>query len=263
MDRYIQIKRYWEKRADEYGTSPQATTKDYYMRQIEINCLSNSIKKYSKNKENFYIADIGCGNGYSTAELASKFPNFTFVGYDYSKTMINHAKRLLKKKALNNLNFSLLDIITDDLDQKFNIIYTDRCLINLPSWDLQKLAINKIYDSLLDDGMYLMIENFIEGHDNFNALRKQFRLAEIKIREHNLFFSKDKLNKYLNKLFKAIEFQNISSLYYIVSRIVYSKICSEIKEELNYLDIHHKLGSELPFLGDYGPICLYQLRKKI
>jgi ubiquinone/menaquinone biosynthesis C-methylase UbiE len=132
---------------------------------------------------------VGCGDGRTTARLALSLPNMVFSGFDYSSAMVENARSHLRTKGLSNVNFYQADICSE-LKGCFSLIYTTRCLINLPSWDLQKVAIDNIYKCLNIGGFYLMIENFIEGQDCFNQTRKNFGLPEIPIRSHN-FFSRE------------------------------------------------------------------------
>lgn len=259
---FDQVKKYWDNRSQKHGRSAQATTNDYYMREIEIRCLTSAISEFSKGKENFTVADIGCGNGYSTIKLAKKYPEVHFNGFDYSENMICFAKEIQEQEVIPNVAFYVLDITKDPIPGIYDFVFTDRCLINLPSYKLQLFAIKKIHNVLKNNGVFVLIENFIDGHNNFNKLRKKFGLKEINIREHNLFFDKNKLEPFLNTLFKSIEFINISSQYYIGSRIVYSKICADEKIEPDYFDVHHKMSSKLPFIGNYGPTGMYTLKGK-
>ena len=55
---------------------------------------------------------------------------------------------------------------------------------------------------------------------------------------------------------------NISSTYYLVSRIIYSKICAETGVQMDYFDDHHRYAAGLPFSGEFGPVRLICLRKK-
>ncbi len=257
---FEQTKAFWDQQAETYGTSAQATTNDFYMRQIEIRCLDELIGKLAG--EGATIADIGCGNGYSTMALAKKYNNHTFYGCDYSEGMIDSAKVTLANEGLNNTNFGVFDLTQDTLNDTYDIAYTMRCLINLPTWEAQKTAFDKIHSALSNGGHYIMIENFMDGQNNFNALRRQFGLSEINVRHHNLFFEKEAMLDYISDKFEVVEHHNISSQYYLVSRIVYSSICIENGESPDYHDIHHKLGSMLPFQGNNGPIQLYHLKKK-
>ena len=221
MMNFEEIKKYWEDRAAG-DSSAQSTTQDYYLREIECNVLYERIQKYSPDS----VADVGCGDGRTTTRLASKYPKVSFSGFDYSSFMVENARKQLSSAKLPNIRFNQLDICAG-LKDSFDLVYTTRCLINLPSWDLQKTAINNIHKSLTNDGVYLMVENFIEGQENFNQVRKNFGLTEIPIREHNFFFQRDRLLEYIKSRFEVEEEVNISSAYYLVSRVIYSKICSE------------------------------------
>jgi ubiquinone/menaquinone biosynthesis C-methylase UbiE len=256
---YEMVKEYWEKRAKENEFANNITTNDTYLREIEISCLKKNIAEHIK--AGFKIADIGCGDGYSTLEIAKESSHAIFMGYDYSKQMIQKAQEGLKKYDLKNVSFNVSDITSIKIDEKFDLIYTDRCLINIPSWELQKTSLKNIYNLLNDNGIYIMIENFIDGHNNFNNLRKIFGIKEIKIREHNLYFDKNEFLPFINLYFKILKEENISSLYYIVSRVIYSKICEINNEAPNYNDIHHNLAARLPSLGNYGPISMFVLKK--
>lgn len=256
MMNFEEIKKYWEDRAAE-DSSSQSTTKDYYLREIEFNALFERIQKYSPD----HVADVGCGDGRTTLRLASKFPNASFTGLDYSSFMVENARSILLSSELSNIEFDQLDIC-DGLKNSFNLIYTTRCLINLPTWDLQKVAINNIHKALTIGGVYLMVENFIEGQDNFNQVRRNFGLPEIPIREHNFFFQRQRLLDYIDSRFEVEEEINISSLYYLVSRVVYSKICAETGKQPDYFDDHHRFAAGLPLSGEFGPVRLICLKKR-
>jgi hypothetical protein len=107
-----------------------------------------------------------------------------------------------------------------------------------------------------------MIENFIEGQDNFNRVRASFGLPEISIREHNCLFNRNRLLDFVSNYFEVLEEGNISSTYYLVSRVIYSKICMEKNIAPDYFDVHHKYGAQLPFSGEYGPVRMIRMRKK-
>ena len=127
-------------------------------------------------------------------------------------------------------------------------------MINLADWESQKEAISNIGNSLKNGVVYLMIENFIEGQEMFNSLRATFGLPVIPIRDHNTFFAKRLLLEYMSQSFQVESDVNISSSYYLVSRIIYSSICQKDQMAPDYNDIHHELASKLPLLGEYGPV---------
>lgn len=254
---YQTTKEFWTQQAEKFGNDPEATTNDFYLREIEVRVISEIISNLKSDSAK--IADVGCGNGYSTKRHAKSFSQHSFIGYDYVPEMIENARL---GQSTDNIKFDVLDLVNDSITSSFDLIFTNRCLINLPTWEDQQTALEKIHASLSDGGTFAMVENFVEGQSNFNQLRREFGLSEIPIRHHNLFFNKKMLTDFIEDKFEIVRSVNISSQYYITSRIIYSKICQENGDSPDYRDIHHKLGSMLPFEGDCGPINLWELKKR-
>lgn len=243
------IKNYWNRRAGS-DQSQQSTTMDIWLRNIEANVLLESIKRFRPNS----VCDIGCGDGMTTIKAAQSNQSVIFFGFDYSENMIKNANKNKANNNVENVEFSVADATDSVGSQKFDFAYSTRCLINLGDWESQKKAINNIGNSLKDGGVYLMIENFAEGQELFNSLRATFGLPVIPIRDHNTFFAKRLLLEYMSRSFQVESDVNISSSYYLVSRIIYSSICQKDQLAPDYNDIHHELASKLPFLGEYGPV---------
>ncbi len=251
-----EIRNYWEGRAAGDSTA-QSTTQDVYLREIELRVLIEQIKRLNPKS----VADIGCGDGRTTIGVARQSLCSQFRGFDYSGAMVENARTNLANHGISNVVFERHDIL-DPLPGCFDLAYTTRCLINLPDWTLQRSALRNIHKSLIDGGYYLMIENFIEGHENFNRLRTQFSLPEIPVRNHNLFFNRSNLLSDIECLFSVEYDVNISSVYYMVSRVVYSKLCSDNGVEPSYFDEHHRYAANLPFVGEFGPVRMLVLKKK-
>ena len=252
-----QIRAYWDNRAL-IDSSAQSTTMDLWLRNIEAEFLVQSIEKYNPKS----ICDVGCGDGLTTLRCAEESPSRTFTGFDYSASMINNALKNLNTHGIKNTTFYTGDI-TEEIGAKgFDFIYSTRCLINLPDWIAQAKALMQIKKLLGSDGIYVMIENFIESHGMLNSLRADFDLPPIQVRDHNTFFERDKLMAQMTEDFNVLEDVNISSTYYMMSRVVYSAICKDKNITPDYNDIHHRLASRLPFSGEFGPVRAIVFKKK-
>lgn len=253
--KFDDIKSYWEDRAAN-DRSAQSTTQDFYLREIEFRVLAERIAQFQPHS----VADMGCGDGRTTLRLAEKFPAIKFHGFDYSDAMIANAKQNLDQQKTENVEFAVHDVCSP-LDSRFQLIYSTRCLINLPDASLQEQAFQNIHTTLEKGGLYLMIENFMEGHEKFNDVRRKFDLPEISVRDHNLFFRTNELLKMLAGIFEIQDDLNISSTYYLVSRVIYSKICADNGVAPDYFDDHHRYACALPLLGEYGPVRLLVLKR--
>jgi len=259
------IKDYWEKRGQDNLNSIQATTNDIYLRKLEVKTLIHSIKNLGL-KENSFIVDAGCGDGYSTIELAKSFPNFKFLGSDYSESMISNAKRNLSHYSpkLTNVSFKVGDVTNFNHicnESISDLIITDRCLINLTSFEQQKDTISQIANTLKKGGYYIAIENFVEGQDNLNLMRRSIDLPEIPIRWHNLFFKESDFKECAEKYFSQIEIHNFSSIYYLATRVIYSGMCKMQNVNPDYRHEIHKLAENLPWFGEFSPIKMVIMKK--
>lgn len=252
-----EIKAYWENRAAN-DSSAQSTTMDIWLRDIEAEFLSAAIKQYKPTN----VCDVGCGDGLTTISCAMNNPSTAFAGFDYSDSMISNAISNASRRQLLNISFDTGDI-TDGIGiQGLDLIYTTRCLINLTDLASQITALSHICEALLPGGIYVMIENFIEGQNLFNSARESFGLPAIPVREHNTFFSRDDLVAFMGQKFHILDEVNLSSSYYLMSRIIYSRICLSEGLTPDYNDIHHQLAAKLPFAGEYGPVRAIIFKKK-
>jgi len=79
------------------------------------------------------VADVGCGDGRTTARLARAFPSMSFSGFDYASSMVENAKGGIANWESANVRFDRLDIC-DGLEGVFDLVYTTRCLIRSGSY---------------------------------------------------------------------------------------------------------------------------------
>ncbi len=249
------IKEYWENRP--LLNPNTATTNDIYFRELEICTIIDTIKELNITKGK--ILDIGCGDGYSIIKMAKNFLDMDFTGIDYSNSMINNANKLLEsnpelKMRVKFINGDIMNIDEILNDHIYNIIISDRCLINLDSSEKQYYVLSKIPKCLTPNGCYIAIENFIDGHNNMNKARNSVNLPDIPIRWHNLYFKDDEFLNATKSFFKHIKFKNFASSYYFATRVIYSAMCKISGQEPDYYHDINKLAISLPYCGQFSPV---------
>ena len=250
------VKAYWEKQAQHHATSDLATAPDHAYRELEIRKIKENIANINDRGS---ILDVGCGNGFSTIELAKEFPTSMFIGIDYSESMIKAAQKAAKKAKVTNISFSVGDVLSisrhpELQHQKFDIVMTERCLINLANWEEQKLGILQMRKLLTPYGHLILVENTKDGLVKLNSLRKIVELEPIKEPWHNFYLPDQQLNDFFaqtgSKLLAPRYIENIGSNYYIISRVVYAKLAQMEGKEPSYDHPINKIAAMLPTFGN-------------
>jgi SAM-dependent methyltransferase len=260
------IKEYWNERAEQHLSDPSSTTNDIYLRELEIVTIIKTLKKLM-NSGHKRILDVGCGEGYSTFKIAQACDQFIFHGIDYSPKMVQVAKERLSKNPsmVNRLNFQVGDVLDLSKELKvfeYDIVISDRCLINLESKSDQRHAIHEIAKHVACNGYYIAIENFLEGHEEMNRARTEMGLDEIPVRWHNLYFTEKDFKEFSDQYFDLVEIIDFSSTYYLATRVIYTTLCKKSGEKIDYQHPIHKLAVDLPWTGKFSPIRMAVLKRK-
>jgi len=256
------INEHYDKQARMHGTSPKSTMPDLFIRKLEVEKIKTILKTISKNNKVNRVLEVGCGNGYTLNKFDKAFP-FPFYGIDYNQKMINLAKKRKTKKVI----FKKQDILNLDFTSlSFDLVFTERCLINLESWKKQKLALNEICRVLKKGGHFILLEAFTDGLDELNNARKSIGLEPIPPAWHNFYLNKKILEKFFKNKFvnwpnskTRIEYDNFLSSYYFGSRVLYPALIKEKK--IIYNNSFVKFFSFFPNYGNYSPIQVCVIKK--
>ena len=159
------ILEHWNQRAT---LAARAGSDDIFAKQLEIGAISKHIL------DGMVVAEFGCGNAATAIELAKKY-DIELYCFDFSPSMIEEAQRLVEVAGLSKrIHLTVCDVRNEPpLDTKFDAIYTERMIINLPTWEVQAKAIRYLLGHLKPAGKYLMCENSAEGLENINRMVKQ------------------------------------------------------------------------------------------
>ena len=118
------------------------------------------------------VLDLGCGDGVLTARLAVLVPAGKVLGVDASQGMIDSAR----KHSLPNLEFRLLDINRLDLEERFDLIFSNAALHWITD---HRLLLDNVY-RLLAAGGRLRFNFAAEGNCSsfFRVVRQVLRERE-------------------------------------------------------------------------------------
>ena len=124
------VLQFWNSRA---GLNKWAGTNDIIAKQLEIETIA------SYARDGLRILDFGCGNGITAMELARRY-DVRVLGIDYAEEMINAANDLAQNQNFKgSVQFQVGDVQSlAEISERFDLIYTERTLINLPDWSAQR-----------------------------------------------------------------------------------------------------------------------------
>ena len=246
---------FWNSRA---GLGFKAGTNDVNLKKLEMSIISKYVKDGMK------VLDIGGGNGVTAFHLAENF-GIEIDCFDFADEMIAEAKKnyVLTKNNKNNLNFYVDDVTKlHNTKGDYDLIYTERVLINLDSWQVQSMAIDNILKLLRPKGLFLMCENVQDGLNNLNELRSAIGLEPITRPWHNRYFLEKELLEYKphNAILENVEC--FTSTYYFISRVINAWQSINIGEQPSYEAPVNSLAFKLPIIGDFGQTKLWVWRKQ-
>lgn len=255
-----EIKEYYKNKAT---LNPYATSPDFNLREIEIEYLGKHLK------DDIKILDVGCGNGYSTLSLASQY-NSSFTGIDFVPDMIKRANSLKHNFSIKGtIEFKVDDVTNLHFNNsQFDVVISERCLLNLPSKDLQWKAINEIARVLKPNGYYLMLEGTIQGLQKLNSIRTTFGLTPILDADpnYNWFsnkFDETELISYMSKHFQKLENIQRFGMYYFLSRVIHPLIVSpeQPKFDSKINEIARLISEKIPDFENIGHVALFIFKR--
>lgn len=220
-------------------------------------------------KKSRRVLDLGCGNGHTLEVARRAHPANRYCGLDFSRELLAVARA----RKLPGCELRLGDArALPYKDGCFDLVYSERCLINILDWEGQQKALGEIHRVLRPGGYYLMIECFTDGLENNNRARREVGLPDIPEAYHNRYIEKGPCLSAVKSTFALVEPEsldryargyrfrsNFLSSHYFVSRVLYPAV---LKGELVRNSEFIKFFSFLPPVGEYSAIQAYVLKKK-
>ena len=270
-----QIRAHWQDWATRYGTDLRATTKTSTLKTLELDALSRALHQIADQDKtqssSLRVLEMGSGNGQNCLHLCQQFPHWSFTGIDYIAEMVTSANALKAQQGIadQQLQFMQGNVLQLNLAaQSYDIIFTDRCLINLNTTALQQQAIQSLTQVLVDGGHLLMIENSQHTYDLQNQARTAVGLASRTPAEFNHFFDEAQLLPFFSRIdLQLLAIEDFISLhdlmlYVLVPMINGGKVDYEHPLVAAATQLNQALSMvKASSLGTFGQNRLYHCRK--
>lgn len=179
-----------------------------------------AIKQYIKPLAS--VCDAGCGEGEGTAEYAKVAGNV--YAFDACEERLDMARGRVHGVVVFEQE-DVLNIPPSD----FDVVVSQRLLINLANWGEQKRAISRLYGLARDGGLVILSEGSADGVSSLNQFRRHFGLPAIPVPEHNCFLFDELLKSYAEELGLKLIARHDFGTYYLLTRGVQPALTSEYK----------------------------------
>src|SRR5262249_673112 len=167
---------------------------------------------------NAKILDAGCGEGEGTLAY-SDIPGVVVHAVDFSATRIALARQRLTGR--HNVVLQQADLLSKyTFDDNYDVIVSQRFLINLMEWPLQQEVVLKLMQLLKPGGQLLMMEGSQQGVRSLNDLRSSLGLQPIPIKWHNLFFDDELLIRFMQQNNYRLTAQEGLGTYFMLTRAI-------------------------------------------
>lgn len=208
------IREHWSGQALKHGASHWASWGDIHAINLEIATIANHIR------DGDVVLDVGCGNGFAAFKQARKHNLSLLTGIDIAPAMIAEARATREVHGITaGLDFFEGDARSLTLgDTSYDVVYTTRCLINLPTWDEQALAIGECLR--IASRKVILCEAFWEPLQTLNAMRQLVQLPPLVEHDFNRYLKKSNLEAFLRKAGLLYTVEDFSSIYYLGSRLL-------------------------------------------
>ncbi len=263
-DKFNKIKDYWSNAAqdavDDAGLRP--TARDPYLQEAIEELMEGYLWPSAR------LLDVGCGDGLSSIRFSKKVDHVH--GVDYIENFVKMAERNAEEESVENISFSQGDA-TDlsDISENvnpFDIAVSIRCLINLPEWEMQCMAIKEIASCMKTGGLYMCSEGWEEGWESLNELRVRCGIDPVTIVPYNRLIKRIDFETEAKKYFDIVNYQSLG-FYLFMSRVLQPYIVKpnppEHTHEIN------RIGMELQnclsmdnYFSDSDYAGIYLLKKK-
>ncbi|WP_114952850.1 class I SAM-dependent methyltransferase [Sphingosinicella terrae] len=258
---------HYRKEAELFQADASSTMRDQITRGREVDAILSTLAYLEQNgSRKLRLLDIGCGNGYLLEQIRQRHADMELMGLEYTPELVEIARQ----RGVEGCEIVQGDVRDMPFENaSFDIIVTERCIINVMDQQDQAKSIAEVARILRQGGHYICIEAFTDGLENLNAARGELGLEPNDMPYHNLWFDKGWFLDVIKAHFDVASLPsetdpayvpfNFLSSHYFMSRVVYPAVT---RADIVYNSHFVSFFSFLEPRGNYCAIQFWLLQRK-
>jgi ubiquinone/menaquinone biosynthesis C-methylase UbiE len=255
---------------DRNPTDPYATSRDYNMRELEIEAIARQLETAPTGR----LLDLGCGNGYTLLSLARRLRGWSFTGVDFAQNLIagalvlQGAETAAAARAVDFVHADAVEYVKRQRDSSVECILTERFLQNLPNAASQKAMLADIHRVLRPGGRLLMCEGSEQGFEGLNDVRAAVGLPRIPATSREnvtaVRFHDADIETHLASLGFGLLTKQGFSTYFLVARVLHPLLVapSAPRFDARINDEARRVQMHAPFTPGCGGSVLWAYEKR-
>lgn len=210
------IRDFWQSQGEKFGDSHWASWGDNWMIDLEVRTIGKHLLPGAE------VLDVGCANGHAAFRQYEERRLGAITGVDFAASMVAAANEVKRARGIGDaVVFATGDIRhLDFADNSFDATYTTRVLINLSTWEEQKIGIGECLRVTRPGGTVVLCEGFWEPLTLLNAMRALRNLPPLVEHDFNRYLKRAALEAFLGEQGCSFEIEDFSSIYYLGSRFL-------------------------------------------
>jgi SAM-dependent methyltransferase len=246
------ILKHYRDEAQQHGDAATSTMSDLRTRKLETDFLLGFIARYVPADGS--IADFGCGNGFTLAQIRAAFPKLRLTGFEFTPDLCKIATERFAGDPKTEIVAG--DIRQPARDASFDAVVCQRVLINLLDPQDQAAGLRNLAAALVPGGYLALIEAFNAPLNNLNAARAEFGLPPLPPAHHNLYLADTffEVEKSLEPARDPALPENFLSTHYFVSRVLHPLALEDRPFVRNSHFVKFLSSALQPAVGDYSPV---------
>lgn len=240
------INEHYTEQAKLYGEDALSTIGERVIRERETTLVLETVRRLMPST----ILDVGCGNGYTLRQIGRAFPSIDLFGVEPNEELRELAQRCGYIYAG--------DVTRLGLGPDFQLVLSQRCLINLPDWPTQQKAIGELKRAVSPGRHLLFVECFDSGLAAINAARAEFELEPLSPAWHNVYLPDGLFDAEMANWTEEHVNRHFLSTHSYVSRVLFTMLAKQTPRNARFVEF---MCDALPNRGEYSRIQARLFRK--